>query len=73
MLLTLLVILTLDQLCWHSVTQLDGRAVVHDDVTGIVRHLESFCQTGDHVVVMSNKGFDGIHQRLLDSFSVVEC
>ncbi len=52
------------------VTQLNGRAIVHDDVTGIVRHLESFCQTGDHVVVMSNKGFDGIHQRLLDSFQL---
>ncbi len=34
-------------------------------VDQIVAFLEEGCQSGDHIVVMSNGGFDGIHEKLL--------
>lgn len=40
-------------------------AYAFGDVAGIVEHLKENCQHGDHIVVMSNGGFDGIHEKLL--------
>lgn len=40
------------------------RAYVVTDATEAVALLSSKLQTGDHVVIMSNGGFDGIHERL---------
>jgi UDP-N-acetylmuramate: L-alanyl-gamma-D-glutamyl-meso-diaminopimelate ligase len=36
------------------------------DTEGILDFLRGSLQTGDVVLIMSNGGFDGIHQRLLD-------
>ncbi len=36
-----------------------------DNVELIVGHLKSQLKSGDHVIVMSNSGFGGIHQKLL--------
>ena len=32
----------------------------------ILRHLAAEARAGDHVVIMSNGGFDNIHNRLLE-------
>jgi UDP-N-acetylmuramate: L-alanyl-gamma-D-glutamyl-meso-diaminopimelate ligase len=36
-----------------------------DSEESIVENLKKQLQSGDHVVVMSNSGFGGIHQKLL--------
>lgn len=38
-----------------------------DEVDDIVKNLSTTLKVGDHVVVMSNSGFDGIHQKLLNA------
>lgn len=40
-------------------------AKIYNDAGEIVEHLAASAQAGDHIVIMSNKGFEGIHQRLL--------
>jgi UDP-N-acetylmuramate: L-alanyl-gamma-D-glutamyl-meso-diaminopimelate ligase len=37
-----------------------------DDVAEIVEYIAAGARPGDHVVIMSNGGFDNIHQRLLE-------
>ena len=45
-----------------------GKAATTFDTTGeIVEHVTRHAKTGDHVVVMSNGGFDGIHGKLLEA------
>jgi UDP-N-acetylmuramate: L-alanyl-gamma-D-glutamyl-meso-diaminopimelate ligase len=36
-----------------------------DDVDEIVGHLAKHSRSGDHIVIMSNGGFGGIHDKLL--------
>ena len=43
-----------------------GRAVVLDNVEAIVSLVAATAHAGDQVLVMSNGGFERIHQRLLD-------
>lgn len=50
---------------------LGNRANSHKDVQSIINSLTSQLQKNDHVLIMSNKGFDGIHQRLLDRLHTV--
>lgn len=38
---------------------------IYDDVDTLVKELAHELRTGDHVVMMSNSGFDGIHEKLL--------
>jgi len=40
---------------------------VCDSVDAIVAGVVQTVRSGDHVLVMSNGGFGGIHQKLLDS------
>lgn len=40
-------------------------AVIYDTVDELVENLVAQLQMGDHVVVMSNSGFGGIHQKIL--------
>jgi UDP-N-acetylmuramate: L-alanyl-gamma-D-glutamyl-meso-diaminopimelate ligase len=48
----------------------DGsKAVVFDDLDQLVAAIVVAAQPGDHVVVMSNGGFGGIHDRLLASLA----
>ena len=44
---------------------LGGKAAVHDDFEKLVAAIAREARPGDHVLVMSNGGFNGIHQRLL--------
>jgi UDP-N-acetylmuramate: L-alanyl-gamma-D-glutamyl-meso-diaminopimelate ligase len=44
---------------------LGARALVHDDFDGLIAAVAGAIKPGDHVVVMSNGGFGGIHEKLL--------
>jgi UDP-N-acetylmuramate: L-alanyl-gamma-D-glutamyl-meso-diaminopimelate ligase len=41
-------------------------ATVIDDVDALVMRVAAEVVAGDQVVIMSNGGFDGIHQKLLN-------
>jgi UDP-N-acetylmuramate: L-alanyl-gamma-D-glutamyl-meso-diaminopimelate ligase len=45
-------------------------AVVLADAEAIITHIRSHASEGDDVLILSNGGFDGIHQRLLTALSV---
>lgn len=45
--------------------QFKNPAASYDDINHIVNHLVTRLRPGDHVVVMSNSGFSGIHQKLI--------
>jgi UDP-N-acetylmuramate: L-alanyl-gamma-D-glutamyl-meso-diaminopimelate ligase len=42
-------------------------ALVFQSVTEIIKHLKQHARTGDSIVIMSNGGFGGIHQKLLSA------
>jgi UDP-N-acetylmuramate: L-alanyl-gamma-D-glutamyl-meso-diaminopimelate ligase len=44
---------------------------VYDTVDALVDHLVPELRAGDHVIVMSNSGFGGVHQKLLDAIKKV--
>lgn len=46
-------------------TQIKPNAQVFSSVGDIVNELPSQLKSGDHVLIMSNKGFGGIHEKLL--------
>jgi UDP-N-acetylmuramate: L-alanyl-gamma-D-glutamyl-meso-diaminopimelate ligase len=48
-----------------ALAALGGRVAVYDSIDGIVGALAEISASGDHVLVMSNGGFGGIHERLL--------
>ena len=50
---------------WDAAATLGPRAVVCDDLQRLVEQLASETRRGDHVLVMSNGGFGGIHEKLL--------
>jgi len=41
------------------------KAVVGDDLDGLVERIVALAQPGDHILVMSNGGFGGVHGKLL--------
>ena len=50
-----------------TLAPLGNRAHVHDDLGALVTAITRAARPGDHIVVMSNGGFGGIHARLLDA------
>ncbi len=48
-----------------ALAPLGERASVHDDIEALVRSLVAQTLAGDHLLVMSNGGFGGIHEKLL--------
>ncbi|MGE0080371.1 MAG: UDP-N-acetylmuramate:L-alanyl-gamma-D-glutamyl-meso-diaminopimelate ligase [Thiohalomonadaceae bacterium] len=48
---------------------LGGRGSVLDDLDALVAAVVREAREGDHVLVMSNGGFGGIHQKLLDALA----
>jgi UDP-N-acetylmuramate: L-alanyl-gamma-D-glutamyl-meso-diaminopimelate ligase len=44
---------------------LENKAFVHDSVDDIVACVHKNSMPDDHILIMSNKGFDGIHDKLL--------
>ena len=60
------------QLSWSLETirqQLGEIATLHQQVDDIVKQLAQQAQPGDHIVVMSNGSFGGIHQKILDALN----
>jgi UDP-N-acetylmuramate: L-alanyl-gamma-D-glutamyl-meso-diaminopimelate ligase len=47
-----------------------ARAASFDDLEALVRAVTAAARPGDHVLVMSNGGFGGVHERLLAALSV---
>jgi UDP-N-acetylmuramate: L-alanyl-gamma-D-glutamyl-meso-diaminopimelate ligase len=57
-------------LSWDSstvTTQLKNKAQVFTDINTIVKNVTSVARSGDHVLIMSNGGFGGLHEKLLHS------
>ncbi len=50
-----------------ALAPLGSRAELFDDTGEMVRRVVELAHPGDYLLVMSNGGFDGIHQRLLDA------
>ncbi len=58
------------QLGWsaaEALAPLGSRASVFNDVESLVKVVAADARCGDHVLVMSNGGFCGVHQKLLDA------
>ena len=49
------------------VAQSEGRATIEQSIERLLDKLVQMAIAGDHIVVMSNGGFDGIHQRLVNA------
>ena len=50
-----------------ALAPLGGRAHVFEDLDSLVQTVAAAAQTGDHVLVMSNGGFGGVHEMLLQA------
>ncbi len=48
-----------------TLAPLGPKATVHDDLDALVRAVAAEARAGDHVLVMSNGGFGGIHGKLI--------
>lgn len=53
-----------------ALAPLGAKAVCHGDLDGLVAAIATEAKPGDQVLVMSNGGFGGIHQKLLDRLNV---
>lgn len=53
-------------------TQFNQPTVLSDQVDSLVENLIPKLQPGDHVIVMSNSGFGGIHQKLLSGIEKIK-
>ena len=53
-----------------ALAPLGDKAQTCDDLADLVRRIVDVAQPGDHILVMSNGGFGGIHQKLLDALGV---
>ncbi len=52
-----------------ALSSLGEKAECHEDLGALVKSLVSRAAPGDHVLVMSNGGFQGVHQTLLGALS----
>ncbi|MDD5301289.1 MAG: UDP-N-acetylmuramate:L-alanyl-gamma-D-glutamyl-meso-diaminopimelate ligase [Gallionella sp.] len=48
-----------------ALAPLGNKALVEDDLGALIEKIAAAAQPGDHVLVMSNGGFGGIHEKLL--------
>lgn len=51
----------------EALAPMGTRAQVHDSLDRLVAHVVAAAQPGDQIVCMSNGGFGGVHQKLLDA------
>ena len=54
----------------QALAPLSDKAAVFQDTQDLVAAVAKFAQSGDHVVVMSNGGFDNVHQRILTALAI---
>ena len=55
----------------EALRPLGARAQSFDDLGALIAAVAQHARPGDHVLVMSNGGFGGVHARLLDAFSAL--
>jgi UDP-N-acetylmuramate: L-alanyl-gamma-D-glutamyl-meso-diaminopimelate ligase len=55
-----------------ALAPLGSRAECHGDLETLVQAIAREARSGDHVLVMSNGGFGGIHQKLLDRLAAAD-
>ena len=48
------------------------KAQAFDDMPALVQAIANTAQSGDHILVMSNGGFGGIHQKILDALGKMD-
>ena len=53
----------------EALAPLGTRAEIHDDLGALVAAVVAAARSGDHILVMSNGSFGGVHQRLLDALA----
>ena len=53
----------------EALSPMGEKAMVSDDLEGLVAQIVSAAQPGDQILVMSNGGFGGIHEKLLSALS----
>ena len=61
-----------DALGWdlaESLSPLGDKARAFSDLNALVSAVQAQAQPGDYVLVMSNGGFGGVHQKLLDALA----
>jgi UDP-N-acetylmuramate: L-alanyl-gamma-D-glutamyl-meso-diaminopimelate ligase len=61
-----------DALGWNlgeALAPLGAKAAAYDDLDALVLAIVQAARPGDHVLVMSNGGFGGVHQKILDKLS----
>jgi UDP-N-acetylmuramate: L-alanyl-gamma-D-glutamyl-meso-diaminopimelate ligase len=61
-----------DALGWDlgaALAPLGGKAQAFDELGTLVEAIKRAAKPGDHVLVMSNGGFGGVHQKLLDALA----
>jgi UDP-N-acetylmuramate: L-alanyl-gamma-D-glutamyl-meso-diaminopimelate ligase len=54
----------------EALAPIKAKAKAYDDLNQMVVAIKNAAKSGDHVLVMSNGGFGGIHQKLLDALRV---
>jgi UDP-N-acetylmuramate: L-alanyl-gamma-D-glutamyl-meso-diaminopimelate ligase len=52
-----------------ALAPLGAQAVTHEDLAQLVAAVVTAARQGDHVLVMSNGGFGGVHGKLLQALS----
>jgi len=55
-----------------ALSPLGERARTYEALEQLVADVVAAVQPGDHVLVMSNGGFGGVHQKLLDALSAAD-
>jgi UDP-N-acetylmuramate: L-alanyl-gamma-D-glutamyl-meso-diaminopimelate ligase len=61
-----------DALGWdlgNALAPLGRKAQAFDELDGLVKSVAAAAQPGDHILVMSNGGFGGVHQKILDALN----
>lgn len=53
----------------HVLAPLGSRASSYDNIATLVRAVAQAAHPGDHVLIMSNGGFDGVHGKLLNALA----
>ena len=48
-----------------ALAPMGGKAVVKDDLNELIEAIAAAAKPGDHILVMSNGGFGGIHEKIL--------
>ena len=49
----------------EALSPMGERAIVEDNLDQLIRKIIASARSGDHILVMSNGGFGGIHEKLL--------